>query len=103
MDSPDINSLLNRLAILTRDLADDHKELATVLKSENECKVQAYLSTEGTEGYKSHVARLQALNLTGDVFTLKGAIAAKEAERTYLLTAIDHFSHLPLLSHLPAE
>lgn len=94
-DVSDLQSLLDRLHALTTELADDHRELATVLRSENECRVQTWMSTEGTDGQRSHAARLQALSFSSDVFTIKGNIAALETERTYLLTVIEAMRNAP--------
>lgn len=60
---------------------DAHRELATLLVAEKNAKINAYAQAQGTDKNREHVASFNSLNITGDIFKLKGNIAALEALR----------------------
>lgn len=74
------------LQVETIELARDHRELAECLVAEKQTKVRAYADAADarTNTDRLHVADLAALDLTADVFRLKGSIAAHEVRVAYL-------------------
>lgn len=88
---PDLPTCVSRLTGLVTELAADHKELALVLDAEHQGRVATYLDSVGTQtqGVADKLAAHSTLNLTTDIFRLKGGIAAKEVEITYYTLLID--------------
>lgn len=80
---------LERLEAVSSELQILHRELATTLAAEKSAKVHAWAeSNEPTLGARERIADFNALDLTLDVITLRGEIAANEAERGYLIEVI---------------
>lgn len=89
-------ALVEEFETLVDTLASDHRELATTRVGERRTKVEAYARAldARTNADRQHAGDLAALNMTCDVFTLQGKIAAHEARIDFIKTA---------LANLPAE
>lgn len=72
---------LARHRAVTVELMDLHRELAQLLAAEKEAKVRAYAQAQGTDKNREQTASFNALNLTTDIFKLKGEIEAWNALR----------------------
>ena len=88
MTSPDY---WDRLDQVTEDLAIRHRELGELLAAERDCQVRSWHeSTESSVTGRDRYASLVALDLSRDIFKLRGEIKALEAEQTYLLARVAH-------------
>lgn len=84
-------ALLTELESVDGELADLHTSLGQLLKTEHEGRVRSYFETEATtDAARNKMGQLNTLDVTGDIFEERAAIAALEARRDYLHTALAH-------------
>lgn len=82
---------LQRLNQLAAELAQAHRELADLLATEHEAKVQSWFaSDETTIQGRDRIASLNALHLSLDIIKQKGEIAAMMEERDNLRFQVEH-------------
>lgn len=88
--SYDRSSLLNRLAIVTADLAGRHNDAAMSRAEEARAKVGSYFaSQESSHSIREMVARRDALSFTTTAIEAEGDVAALTEEKWFLVRLID--------------
>lgn len=86
--------LLAEYETLTDVVMADHRELAEFLVAEKQTKVNGYAQAADarTNSDRQNAGDLAALDLTVDIFRLKGKIAAHEARVAFITTALSYSS-----------
>jgi hypothetical protein len=89
---------LQELYDCSQRLARTHLELGELLSAEKSAKVNAYYSSDGrTNADKDNSANMSALNITVDIFKVRSEISSLEAQRDYLMCAVQFFDDSPLI------
>lgn len=81
---------LDRLSVLADELASDHRELAQLLVSEKQAKLDGWREAhQETQGVREKLGEINGYPVTEEIFQLKGEMAARIEERDHLRLLVD--------------
>jgi hypothetical protein len=86
--TPEVTGWLDRLGVLAGELASDHRELAQLLTSEKQAKLEGWQNASSDRD-AAKLGEIQGFPVTEEIFKLKGEMAARIEERDYLRLMVD--------------